>query len=322
MDLVQLSYFEAIARGGSFTKAARQLGVSQPTLTVAIQNLERDLGTRLFHRDRQGARLTDAGRELLGQAVHIFAVVDAAQQRLQALQNEDIGRFTIGCHGSLGAYFLPDFMAAFLREAPRIELSLWNNRSAAVWEAVLARDVHFGLIVNSLPHPELVLTRLFRDAVDIVALAEEGGTAPPPRSAARRGDASAAADAALEAAQARLKAGPLIYAEQFPASEELIRRLSGAGLMPNRVLACGDLEQVKSLALAGLGVALLPRRVAAYGHPGRLRRLHPALPYSPDIIYLVYRGDLHRTKAALRVKDALVAYGRGLDAQYEDDPPR
>ncbi len=320
MDLVQLSYFEAIARGGSFTKAARQLGVSQPTLTVAIQNLERSLGTRLFHRDRQGARLTDAGHELLGQAVHIFAVVDAAEQRLQSLQNEDVGRFTIGCHGSLGAYFLPDFMAAFLAEAPRIELSLWNNRSAAVWEGVLARDVHFGLIVNSLPHPDLVLTRLYRDAVDIMAPAESatgpggrpsrGPTAPPSKTPT------------LADAQARLKAGPLIYAEHFPASEELIRRLSGEGLMPNRVLVCGDLEQVKSLALAGIGVALLPRRVAAYGQAGRLQRLHPALPFSPDIIYLVYRGDLHRTKAALRVKDALVAYGRGLDAHYEEDPAR
>jgi molybdate transport repressor ModE-like protein len=137
MDLVQLSYFEAIARGGSFTKAARQLGVSQPTLTVAIQNLERSLGTRLFHRDRQGARLTDAGHELLGQAVHIFAVVDAAEQRLQSLQNEEVGRFTIGCRWSLGAYFLPDFMAAFRRRR-RDRVEPLNGRSAAVWEAVLA----------------------------------------------------------------------------------------------------------------------------------------------------------------------------------------
>jgi DNA-binding transcriptional LysR family regulator len=143
--------------------------------------------------------------------------------------------------------------------------------------------VHFGLIVNSLPHPDLVLTRLYRDAVDIMALAEPaagaGGRAP------RGAPGKHPKAPTLADAQARLKAGPLIYAEHFPASEELIRRLSGEGLMPNRVLVCGDLEQVKSLALAGIGVALLPRRVAAYGQAGRLCASTPPSPFSPDIIY-------------------------------------
>ena len=62
---------------------------------------------------------------------------------------KSLRRFTIGCHGSLGAYFLPPFMNDFMRDAPRIELSLWNGRSSAVWEAVLERDIHFGLIVNA-----------------------------------------------------------------------------------------------------------------------------------------------------------------------------
>jgi DNA-binding transcriptional LysR family regulator len=78
---------------------------------------------------------------------------------------------------------------------------------------------------------------------------------------------------------------------------------------------CGDLELVKSLVLAGIGPALLPRRVAAYGHEGKIVRLHPRLPFIPDTICLLYRADMHRTKAALRVKDALVDYGKKLDAR-------
>jgi DNA-binding transcriptional LysR family regulator len=69
---------------------------------------------------------------------------------------------------------------------------------------------------------------------------------------------------------------------------------------------------VKSFALAGLGVALLPRRVAAYGQTGKLRRLHASLPFFPDTIYLAFRADMHRTRAATRLKDALVAHGRRL----------
>ena len=67
-------------------------------------------------------------------------------------------------------------------------------------------------------------------------------------------------------------------------------------------------------ALAGIGPALIPRRVAAYGHDGRLVRLHPNLPFIPDTICLLYRADMHRTKAAMKVKDEIVAYGKKLDA--------
>jgi DNA-binding transcriptional LysR family regulator len=110
-----------------------------------------------------------------------------------------------------------------------------------------------------------------------------------------------------------LIAGPLIYAGRVKQSQDLCDQLAGAGLLSLRNLVCGDLELVKSLALAGIGPALIPRRVASYGHEGKLVRLHPSLPFIPDTICLLYRADMHRTKAAMRVKDELVAYGKRLD---------
>ena len=80
----------------------------------------------------------------------------------------------------------------------------------------------------------------------------------------------------------------------------------------------GDLEAAKSFALAGLGVAVLPRRVARYWQDRRLRRLHPALPFIPDEIHLLFRGDAHRTRAFLITKDAIVAHGRAMDGDYEE----
>ena len=81
-----------------------------------------------------------------------------------------------------------------------------------------------------------------------------------------------------------------------------------------RMLSCGDLEHVKSLTLAGLGVGVIPRRVAGYGHPGRLQRLHAELPFIADTIYLAWRVDMHRTVAATQLKDSLLAYGRAMPA--------
>ena len=68
MDLKDLRYFAAIAESGSMTAAAKTLHVSQPTLTVAMQNLEEQLKTQLFVRERSGVRLTATGDELLKHA--------------------------------------------------------------------------------------------------------------------------------------------------------------------------------------------------------------------------------------------------------------
>jgi DNA-binding transcriptional LysR family regulator len=116
-----------------------------------------------------------------------------------------------------------------------------------------------------------------------------------------------------ETAHQWLRTGPLIFAGRIFQAQELIERLAAASLLPQRMLSCGDLELVKSLALSGVGVGLLPRRVAAYNQEGRLRRLHPSLPFFPDTISLVYRGDGHRTRASQRLKDALLRHGRMLD---------
>ena len=274
--------------------SARQLRVSQPTLTVAIQNLEQELETTLLVRTSKGVSLTSSGEALLACIADIFALVDRTKEQIAGLETEDVGEFVLGCHESLGAYFLPPFMRSFLEQAPNVQLSLWNDSSSAVREAVLERRVHFGLIVNPVPHPDLVLVDLFRDGVTAFVSAEE----PECKT--------------LEEAHARIAEGPLIFAGRIPQSQDLIRRFDSIARLPERMLDCGDLELVKSLALGGIGVALLPRRVAMYGHEGKLRELHTEVAEYADTISLIYRGDIHRTRAAMRLKDALLSYGRSL----------
>ena len=311
VDLRDLKYFAQIAESGSMTAAAKALHVSQPTLTVAMQNLEVELKTTLFVRERSGVRLTATGEELLRHAQDVFLMLDRAEQRIKGLESEDEGTFTIGCHESLGAYFLPDFMATFLRAHPKIELLISNETSAQTRESVLERRVQFGLVVNPHPHPDLVIVELFHDAMDVLVADD----APPPSRPLTDfvADIHSTKDPAYELARHRLLAGPLIFAGRVTQCQELCDLLAAAGLLSVRKLVVGDLELVKSLALAGIGPALLPRRVGAYGREGSLVRLHTKLPFIPDTICLLYRADMHRTKAAMRVKDELVGYGKKLD---------
>lgn len=301
VELIQLRYFIAITESGSITGAARTLSVSQPTITVAIQRLEDELKTTLFLRGRGGMVLTRTGEELLDHARDVFGTLGRAEQRIAGLEQDLVGNFVIGCHESLGAYFLPGFLKEFLRSAPGIEVSLWNGTSACVMDAVLERKVDFGLVVNPRPHAALVITELFDDAMDLFV---ESSIVP-------RNDGPDDAPS-FERAVEMVKRGPLIFASRISQCQDLIDRLGVLHMLPLRTLSCGDLELVKSLGLAGVGVCMLPRRVAAYGHEGKLVRLHPALPFFPDIISLVYRADGHRPRGGTFLKDALVNYGRKL----------
>ena len=292
--LDHLRYFQTVARCGSLSAAARVLQISQPGLTAVIKQLEESFGTKLLVRLRTGVSLTSTGEELLRFANESLERLEQVEHQIKGLESDEVGCFVIGCHESLGAYFLPQWMTRFLESNPRIQLSLSNAPSQAVLNATAERAVHFGIVVNPEPHPDLV------QMVDLFVLAD---------GAPESGD--------LEAAKERLRRGPLVFAGRVVQSQQIIEQLAAMDALPSRLLPCGDLELVKSLALAGLGVAILPRRVARYLQDKKLRRLHPALPFIPDEIHLLFRGDAHRTRAFVITKDAIVAHGRALDGDYE-----
>ena len=286
--LEHLRYFQAVARCGSLSAAARLLQVSQPGLTAVIKQLEESFGTRLLVRLRTGVSLTSTGEEFLRFANESLARLEEVEQRIKGLESDEVGSFVVGCHESLGAYFLPHWMTRFLESNPRIQLSLSNAPSRAVLHATVERSVHFGIVVNPEPHPDLVQVKLFRDAVDLFV---------------------------IEPPDVAIKEMPQIRAQYMQCAQALLAR----GLYPG--IATHDreiIELVKSFALAGLGVAVLPRRVARYLQGGKLRRLHPALPFIADEIHLLFRGDAHRTRAFVITKDAIVAHGRALDSDYEE----
>lgn len=299
MDLYQLRYLLAVARAGGISAAARDLGVSQSTLSTAVSRLEEECGTTLFLRTRDGVTPTEAGALLLDRAAAVLASVDRTVEELRELQSGARGRFVLGCHESLGAYFLPELLRDLARDLPFVELAIWNGSSAEVRDAVLRREVHFGVIVNTLPHPDLVIVDCYEDEIQVLGLPP----APPD----------------LAAAEELLRRGPLVWPAREP-FDDVVRRLAARGLVPERRLPVGDLGLARALALAGLGPVVLPRRVAELGTtPGTtpaLVRLHPELPAFRDRIHLVFRGDLPRTRAGARIREAIVARGRGLDEAH------
>src|SRR6516225_3020025 len=104
MEMHQLRYFVAVARTGSFSRAAGQCHVSQPSLSQQIQELERGLGQRLFDRLGRRAALTDAGRLLLDRALAILGTVEDAERRLREADDPQGGRLSVGVLPTIAPY--------------------------------------------------------------------------------------------------------------------------------------------------------------------------------------------------------------------------
>lgn len=124
MELNQIRYFLNLADTLNFTEAAMRSGVSQPTLTRAIQRLEQELGGRLVYRDGKDSRLTALGREIRAE----FAAIVDSEQRVRAISlNRIHGRretVTLGLVNTIAPALITGFVAHALRQMPMLELIL------------------------------------------------------------------------------------------------------------------------------------------------------------------------------------------------------
>ncbi|MEZ4362754.1 MAG: LysR family transcriptional regulator [Kofleriaceae bacterium] len=302
MDLRNLRYFQAVAAAGRITTAARELGVTQPALSMALARLEEELGVVLFDRDHRGAHLTESGRALLSAVTQAMTLLEEAQQHLRGLEDEPVGRFVLGCPSALGCYLLPVLLPELLDAYPRLELVVRAGTSREIEAAVLRRELSFGLCTHTPQLAELVRLELFQDEVSVVAPVH-GAAGKTPRS---WGEASAA-----------LRRATMFYAAAMPQATEILEALARRGVSPARQVDCGDVHMVAEAALARGSrdsLAILPRRVAEHRHGARLSPLHARLPTVTDTIRLLYRSDMHRTRAASLLTDAIVSRARGLAA--------
>ncbi|MGE0786241.1 MAG: LysR family transcriptional regulator [Sandaracinaceae bacterium] len=294
-----LRYFQEVARAGSFTSAARELGISQPSLSVAVQKLEESIGAPLFHRSRQGVTLTRAGEILLEHARQAERALEAARDEVLALASEPRGRFRLGSHESLAAYVLPGFMARFFERYPAVQITLHNGNSRDVERSVIERTLDLALVVNPTRHPDCVIAELTQDRVGFVV-----ATALKRRYAGRSEDL--------------LREVPWIHVPVLQQTQFIVGAMAKRGIVPASQLTCSSMELVKSLVLDGVGVGVLPFRVASHGvNAGKLAVLEDALPVFDDTIALVWRYDLPMTAGARALLDELRAHGRSLPALNE-----
>jgi molybdate transport repressor ModE-like protein len=280
VELRHFAALEAVARTGSFGRAARELGYTQSAVSQQIAQLERVVGQRLF--DRPGGprrvELTEAGLLLLRHADAIVAQIDAARADMAALAEGAAGTLRVGIYQSVGARLLPALVRRFRSQWPLVGVRV-REESAAADLLRLIEHGELDLTFADLPLPEgpFEYAELLQDPyVLLVSAGSELASldsAPPLREVAKL---------------------PLIGRRTTDEPERFL-----AGRVPelNVVFRTDDNGTLAALVAEGLGVAIEPRLVV----DPRARAVK-MLPFGsripPRTLVLAWHRDRYRSRAA------------------------
>src|SRR3954468_10004801 len=146
MTLQQLTYFLAAAEHGSFSAAAEELHMAQPSLSEQIRRLEAELGVPLFARAGRGLALTDAGRLLVPHAERTLAEAADAVDAVREVRDLRSGTVAFGTFGSAHHYLLSGLVQDFRQRYPQVRVRVLGQNSAEVADAVRDGDLEAGLV--------------------------------------------------------------------------------------------------------------------------------------------------------------------------------
>ncbi len=163
IDLTWLRYFLTVAEAGSFSQAARRLGVSQPTLSVQVARLEEELGTSLLRRHSGGVEATAAGQRLIASAQKLLANVAEIEREVRATSSEPSGPLRIATVPSVGTYLLPEVLDGYLRRFPQVRPSLVYALSTAGLEDLEHGRADLAVIASAQQPPTTESVRLGDD---------------------------------------------------------------------------------------------------------------------------------------------------------------
>ncbi len=244
MENFRLKVFRTVATQLNFSRSAKELLLSQPAVTQQIKALEEECGTPLFSRSGGRIALTAAGRALLPYAERLKAISDEALAAVASASGKHGGALAIGASQTIGQYLLPNLVAGFLRENPRIAITARSGNTDAMLEALAAGRIQLALIEGPPLRKGIRVEPFMEDHMVLVVPADHEW-----------------ADREIDAA--RLADTPLLMREFGSGSRRVVENaLLRAGLRKKDLRPTMELDSTEGLLSAveaGLGAAFVSR---------------------------------------------------------------
>lgn len=260
MDLHRLEVFCRVCEKQSFSQAARKMGLTQPTVSIHIKNLEEELGVVLFNRLGRTVEPTDAASFLYSEAQHLIGLKDQLVERIRGFQHQLEGNLLIGASTIPGEYLLPPVLVRLRTAHPKVRARVSIKDTSEIVEDVKAGRVHLGFVGARLEHPDLDYDELARDRLVWVAPGGSPWTRKP------------------KLTLRELTQAPLLTREEGSGTRMGFERLleeHGLSLDDFHIAAeLGSTAALKEAVREGLGVAFLSdRAVRAERETGQIEML-------------------------------------------------
>ena len=243
MNLRQLRQFVTLAETGNFHRAAEQLHMAQPPLSVSIRKLEEELGSPLFERTTSGVLLTATGEAMLADARITLLHAERCRHAVQDAHSGEGGLVRLGIIGSATYALLPELIPSLRERYPKMELELTEATSSEILDGLLTRRFDAGLLRYPVLNPSgFEILPLDRDDF-VLAVSDKSPLAGH--------DSIALSDAAKE---------PFIMypAHKVPGLSALaMMRCQFSGFVPHVAQEAMQVQTIMSLVAAGMGVGLV-----------------------------------------------------------------
>ena len=294
-NLHQLTIFAAVAKHASFTRAARELHLTQPAVSAQIKQLEQSLGARLLDRSGKMVRLTEAGSVLAQRAERILAQVEQLREDMDDLRGLRRGHLHVGASTTPGVYLLPKVVAEFRRLHPAIHIDLTISNTLVLEEKIARNELDLGFAGGHLTREELLTEPFAEDELVVIA-------SPAHRFATTR-------DACLGEVLHEEFVGREAGSATWQCVETWLRSLRA---QLNVVLRLGSPEAVKRAVAAGLGISILSRCAVAWEAEAGLLAIPKVRGFSLKRQLQVVR---HKDRAPSAASAAFVALARQMHTE-------
>lgn len=262
MEIRQLKYFQAVSSFKKITLASEHLHVSQPSITVAIQKLEEELGVLLFDRSQKQMTLTEEGRIFLHNTEHILLSLKNAVLEMQDLKSTPKGTIKIGIPPMIGAYLFPPLFTSFKKAYPLINLSIVECGSLTIKKLLEDGKIDLAIFETSYQPSSLTSLPLLVGEI-LVCLPKEHPLSSRP---------------SIDFKELKDE-GMILFSEGTYHRQVILNECERNDFSPRIILTTSQLETIRRLVSVGAGISFLFDFLVKNGNEIATRRL-----FSPIIL--------------------------------------
>ena len=294
LNLRQLQAFVAVYRLGSLTRAAEQMFLTQPAVSVLIRQLEDSAGVRLFDRTTRSLHPTAAAHESIAKAERILEDLEQLAAGFKDVATRRRGRVDVGATPAVASVLLPPALMEFRRRFPQVDVTLHDLAPEQLVASVAGNAVEFSIGTPEGPSPEVDLATLIEDRMCVVCLRDS----PLAR---RRG-----------VAWSEIASHPTVTVRKGSGIRTLIDDTLGRlGLSFEPTYEVSYLATALSLTFHGLGISVLPAYLTRSFHGGRLAAIRLVNPVVTRNLCVVTRRGASVSPAAQSFIEVLRSQIRG-----------